>query len=138
MIGREWERRKAWSGPVLIRRGPDFKESRRIEPEGEDEFRLHYAKCEALYVPKMPKIFFSCEVLRDAEMYSIQRRANFQRLKRSRWEFGRAESGGDGWVAHLFPSRTQKLSTHTPKVLGWRRPGRLGSCRFIAGRFVRL
>ena len=35
MIGREWERRKAWSGPALIRRGPDF-----------------YAKCEALYVPK--------------------------------------------------------------------------------------
>ena len=24
MIGREWERRKAWSGPALIRRGPDF------------------------------------------------------------------------------------------------------------------
>ena len=55
--------------------------------------------------------------------------------------FGRAGSGGDGWVAHLFPSRTQKLSTHTPKVLGWRRPGRLGSCRFertsaLCGRSV--
>ena len=24
MIGREWERRKAWSVPVLIRRGSDF------------------------------------------------------------------------------------------------------------------
>ena len=24
MIGREWERRKAWSGPALIRRGPGF------------------------------------------------------------------------------------------------------------------
>ena len=24
MIGREWDRRKAWSGPALIRRGPDF------------------------------------------------------------------------------------------------------------------
>ena len=49
MIGREWERRKAWSGPALIRRGPDFfKESWRIE----DELGVLYAKCEALYVPK--------------------------------------------------------------------------------------
>ena len=23
-VGREWERRKVWSGPALIRRGPDF------------------------------------------------------------------------------------------------------------------
>ena len=30
---------------------------------------------------------------------------------------------------HLFPSRTQQLSPHTPKVLGWKRPGRIGSCR---------
>ena len=30
---------------------------------------------------------------------------------------------------HLFPFRTQKLSPYTPKVLGWRRPGRIGSCR---------
>ena len=31
---------------------------------------------------------------------------------------------------HLFPSRTQSLSTHTSKVLGWRRPGRIESCWF--------
>ena len=31
---------------------------------------------------------------------------------------------------HLFPSRTQKLSTCTSKVLGRRRPGRLDSCWF--------
>ena len=30
---------------------------------------------------------------------------------------------------HLFPSRTQKLSPSVPKVLGWRRPGRIGRCR---------
>ena len=30
---------------------------------------------------------------------------------------------------HLFPSRTQKLSAHTPTILGWRRPGKIGSCR---------
>ena len=29
---------------------------------------------------------------------------------------------------HLFPYRTQSLSTHTSKVLGWRRPGRIESC----------
>ena len=33
------------------------------------------------------------------------------------------------WI-HLFPSRTQSLSTHTSKVLGWRRPGRIESCWF--------
>ena len=30
---------------------------------------------------------------------------------------------------HLYPSRTQKLSPLTPMVLGWRRPGRVGSCQ---------
>gem|GEM_PF-3027497 len=29
---------------------------------------------------------------------------------------------------HLFPYRTQQLSPYTPKVLGWKRPGRIGSC----------
>lgn len=27
---------------------------------------------------------------------------------------------------HLFPSRTQKLSSRVPKILGWRRPGKIG------------
>ena len=31
--------------------------------------------------------------------------------------------------SHLFSCRTQKLSSSTPKVLGWQRPGRLGSRR---------
>ena len=30
---------------------------------------------------------------------------------------------------HLFPYRTQKLSLSAPRVLGWRRPGRVGRCR---------
>ena len=30
---------------------------------------------------------------------------------------------------HLFPFRTQQLSVHRPRVLRWRRRGRLGSCR---------
>ena len=32
---------------------------------------------------------------------------------------------------HPFPSRTRQLSPHTPKVLGWKRPGRLGSRRLL-------
>ena len=32
--------------------------------------------------------------------------------------------------SHLFPYRTQKLSSPVPKVLGWTRPGRIGRCRF--------
>ena len=27
---------------------------------------------------------------------------------------------------HLFPSRTQKLSSLVPKILGWQRPGKIG------------
>ena len=30
---------------------------------------------------------------------------------------------------HLFPSRTQQLSSHASKVLGWKRPGRIDCCR---------
>ena len=30
---------------------------------------------------------------------------------------------------HLFPFRTQKLSLVVPKILGWRRPGKIGRCR---------
>ena len=30
---------------------------------------------------------------------------------------------------HLFPSRTQKLSFSSPKILGWRRPGKIGHCQ---------
>ena len=30
---------------------------------------------------------------------------------------------------HLFPYRTQKLSPSAPKVLGWKRPGRIGRRR---------
>ena len=38
-------------------------------------------------------------------------------------------SGGLAEGSHLFPSRTQQLSPHTPMVLGWQRPGRVGSRR---------
>ena len=31
--------------------------------------------------------------------------------------------------SHLFPYRTQKLSFGVPKILGWRRPGKIGRCR---------
>ena len=31
---------------------------------------------------------------------------------------------------HLYPSRTQKLSSLAPKILGGRLPGKIGRCRF--------
>ena len=31
---------------------------------------------------------------------------------------------------HLYPSRTQKLSSPAPKILGGRLPGKIGHCRF--------
>ena len=33
---------------------------------------------------------------------------------------------------HLFPYRTQKLSSVVPKILGWRRPGKIGRCQHNA------
>ena len=33
---------------------------------------------------------------------------------------------------HLFPFRTQKLSLVVPKILGWRRPGKIGRCRHFS------
>jgi hypothetical protein len=36
--------------------------------------------------------------------------------------------------SHLFPFRTQKLSSPVLTILGWRRPGKIGRCRnFISG-----
>ena len=34
---------------------------------------------------------------------------------------------------HLFPSRTQKLSSLTPTIAGWQRPVKIGSCRIPLG-----
>ena len=33
---------------------------------------------------------------------------------------------------HLFPFRTQKLSSAEPKILAWRRAGKIGHCRHLA------
>ena len=30
---------------------------------------------------------------------------------------------------HLFPSRTQKLSSVVPKIVGWKRPVKIGRCQ---------
>ena len=32
---------------------------------------------------------------------------------------------------HLFPSRTQKLSSLAPMILGGKLPGKVGRCRFL-------
>ena len=32
---------------------------------------------------------------------------------------------------HPFPSRTRQLSFLVPKILGWRRPGKIGTAGFI-------
>ena len=39
--------------------------------------------------------------------------------------------GDDSIEVHLFPFRTQKLSSITLKVLDWTRSGRISSCRII-------
>ena len=33
---------------------------------------------------------------------------------------------------HLFPFRTQKLSSLVPKIVGWTRPVKIGRCRLLA------
>ena len=35
---------------------------------------------------------------------------------------------------HLFPFRTQKLSSPVPKILVWRRTGKIGQCQHSAAR----
>ena len=61
MIGREWERRKAWSGPALIRRGPDFfKESWRAEASLES-FTQSAKHFTFLKMPKADFLLFSFE-----------------------------------------------------------------------------
>ena len=35
--------------------------------------------------------------------------------------------------SHLFPYRTQKLSSSVSKILGWRRPGKIERCRHTKG-----
>ena len=37
---------------------------------------------------------------------------------------------------HLFPSRTQKLSSPVSKILGWRRPGKIERCRYKSKKLV--
>ena len=39
--------------------------------------------------------------------------------------------------SHLFPFRTQKLSSVVPKILGWRRPGKIGRRRLSLCPFSR-
>ena len=36
---------------------------------------------------------------------------------------------------HLFPFRTQKLSSVVPKILGWRRPGKIGRRRLFSSLY---
>ena len=39
---------------------------------------------------------------------------------------------------HLFPFRTQKLSSFTSKILGWRRPGKIDRCRHLYAPLAQL
>src|SRR5699024_4270593 len=34
--------------------------------------------------------------------------------------------------SHLFPFRTQKLSSLVPKIVGWTRPVKIGRCRLLS------
>src|SRR5699024_836280 len=38
---------------------------------------------------------------------------------------------------HLFPFRTQKLSSLVPKIVGWRRPVKIGRCRLLTNISLR-
>ena len=38
---------------------------------------------------------------------------------------------------HLFPFRTQKLSSLVPKIVGWRRPVKIGRCRLLLKNSLR-
>ena len=38
---------------------------------------------------------------------------------------------------HLFPSRTQKLSSLAPMILGGKLPGKVGRCRFFIAKAIK-
>ena len=40
--------------------------------------------------------------------------------------------------SHLFPFRTQKLSSVVPKILGWRRPGKIGRRRLFSSLYFHM
>ena len=46
-----------------------------------------------------------------------------------RWNFNKQDPVSIARMLHLFPSRTQKLSSSAPMVLGGQLPGRVGPCR---------
>ena len=95
LIGREWKRGDAWSGPELIRRGLDFEMMSGVGIF----FLLSFEGARAL-APLRP-------------------------VTMPVWP-------------HLFPFQTQKLSTRRPKVLGWRRPGRIGCRRLLKAPSISL
>ena len=42
------------------------------------------------------------------------------------------------WRVHLFPFRTQKLSSSVVTILGWRRPGKITRCQLYYADLAHL
>ena len=130
LIGREWKYSDVRSGPVLIDRGLDLsREPCLKEPEGDAQTCAN----------RLLRISGDCESGNGhTERTTIRRRA--ERFLIVRWMYEtflcscqdtkilkQYNSVAIAAGIHLFPCRTQQLSPQTPKVLGGRPPGRIGS-----------
>ena len=79
-----------------------------------------------------PKIHaFFCEVLKEHTKLCTSEYNFFCEVfkKHSNMYFKASNPVAIAMGFHLFPYRTQQLSPYTPKVLAWKRAGRIGSCR---------
>ena len=114
-IGHRWKCGNAWSLVILIGRGLDPKAGERKRPEGKREGLTRWRRS-------------GCAVLR----VRARRRKRGACGGPGKREEARSPERIPVTMAkgiHLFPYRTQKLSLSAPRVLAWRRAGRVGRCR---------
>ena len=127
LIGREWKYSDVRSGPVLIDRGLDLSREPHLKERSDAQ----------MCVNRLLRISGGCKSgNRYTERTMIRRRAGrflivrYETFLCSCQDTNPEQPNNSVAIAagiHLFPCRTQQLSPQTPKVLGGRPPGRIGS-----------
>ena len=115
-IGHRWKCGNAWSLVILIGRGLDPKAGERERDQRAKEkvlTRWRRSGCAVLRVRARRRKRGACGGPGKREEARSPERIPVTMAK----------------GIHLFPYRTQKLSLSAPRVLAWRRAGRVGRCR---------
>ena len=126
LIGRRWKCGNACRLPILIGRGLDL-----IKNGLKQVFRSTLSARQspldfAGYAPQSPSELGSLAGINSDLIFLC----GFEGAASIRFHFPVIMARR----SHLFPSRTQKLSLLAPNVLGWKRPGRIGRCRFFQAK----